>query len=126
MLEWTWCKWGTWGLLRSYMQEFKIQMKRIIKIHELAKELIVLDGVAKLGVGCFVQIPKVYWGCGKIIKIAKSIEANDPQKKFVRCLKTKGLKENRSQGKSCSYCNRMLEGGFVLPRQIMFIPWMEC
>ena len=114
------------------------QMNGTTKIDELAKKRIILDGVAKKGVGCLVQKPKIYWGRGRDYQHCWEHSSRWSQKRVMRCFTTKGLRGNRFQ--SCSYhaqdvgrwlcatkANRahatdgMLKGGFMLPKKIMFV-----
>ena len=46
------------GSLKAYVCEFNTKMNGTTKIDELAKKLIVLNGVAKVDRRCIVQVPK--------------------------------------------------------------------
>ena len=91
------------------------------------------------------KFPKLIEVVAGIIKIAKSIEADDCEKEFGGALQQWALRGDSSQGKLCSchgwnagrwfYATKTIhvhttdgiwECGFVLPRQIMLMPWTEC
>ena len=91
------------------------------------------------------KFPKFIEVMAGIIKIAKSIEVDDPEKKFGDALQQWALRRDRSQGKSC-LCRRwnierwfyatkvnhvcsvekLLEIGFVVPNEIIFVLRTEC
>ena len=80
----TWWCWNELGAneaheaLKDYVFEFNTQMNGATKVDELAKKLIVLDGVAKLGGECLVQVLKASWRRGKDHQDCESIEADGP------------------------------------------------
>jgi hypothetical protein len=57
------------------------QMNHTAKLEEHSKKCIVLGGVSKVGGGCLVQVPKAFKDMVGIIKVAKSIEIDGPERK---------------------------------------------
>ena len=85
------------------MREFNTQMDGTTKINELAKKHIFLDGVAKRVLDILFKFPKLIEVVAGIIKIAKSIEADEPEKK------SDGASHQGLKGKQ-------------FPRQMMLMP----
>ena len=70
------------GSLKAYVREFNTQMNGTTKMDEFAKKCIVLGGVSKGVVNTLFKFPKFIEVVAGIIKIAKSIEVDDPEKKL--------------------------------------------
>ena len=122
------------GSIKAYVCKFNTKINDTTNIDELAKKLIVLVGVAKLGGGCLVQVPKASWGRGGDHQECESIEANGPKRSWAvphhkAALAKIGPKEmsasslaHYTKAKYDRVVDKMLKGGFMLPRQIILVP----
>ena len=97
------------GSLKAYVCIFHTQMNGTSMMDELSKKYIILGEVSKMVVNNMFKFRKLIEGVAKIIKIAKSIEADDPKRKFGDALQQWALREDRFQGKSCSCRGRNVE-----------------
>ena len=148
---WTWCKWGTRDLLQAYECDLNVQMNNTSKMDKLFKKCIVLNGVSKANGRCLVQVPKTFWVRRRSSKLLRELKPM-ARKEVMWCLTTKGLRQNRSQGKERKKLGHqtntkgkpkvqlqtrvapkkeshpMLEtkNVFMVLNQIMFVPRAEC
>jgi hypothetical protein len=72
------------GPRKAYVFDLNAPMNATPKMDNFVKKCIFLGEVAKVGGGCLVHIPKFLEDMVAIIKIAKGIEIDSPEKKLGR------------------------------------------
>ena len=83
-------------------------------------------GLQKWVLDALFKFPKLIEVVVRIIKIAKSIEVNDPERKLGSASQQRAWGERYPKANHARTTDGILEGGFVLPRQNIFIPRTEC